>query len=64
MQMDDVAPAVQRAIQWTLARRSGNGAWAAFDRDNGRALVYRMPFIMSLGAATYGAASSYAFAPT
>jgi len=40
----DVDAAVQRAIQWTLAMRSGNGAWAAFDRDNERALVYRMPF--------------------
>ena len=24
--------------------RSRNGAWAAFDRDNARELLYRMPF--------------------
>jgi squalene-hopene/tetraprenyl-beta-curcumene cyclase len=36
--------AVERARRWTLAMRSSNGAWAAFDRDNTRELVYRMPF--------------------
>jgi len=39
-----VDAAVQRAIPWTLAMRSRNGAWAAFDRDNEDTLVYRMPF--------------------
>jgi squalene-hopene/tetraprenyl-beta-curcumene cyclase len=39
-----VAEAVQRATVWTLAMRSKNGAWAAFDRDNTRELLYRMPF--------------------
>ncbi len=29
---------------WTLAMDSRNGAWAAFDRDNTRELLYRMPF--------------------
>ncbi|MBV8726660.1 MAG: squalene--hopene cyclase [Candidatus Eremiobacteraeota bacterium] len=41
---EKVEAAVQRAIPWTLAMRSGNGAWAAFDRDNEDTLVYRMPF--------------------
>jgi squalene-hopene/tetraprenyl-beta-curcumene cyclase len=36
--------AVARARDWVLAMRSSNGAWAAFDRDNTRELVYRMPF--------------------
>jgi squalene-hopene/tetraprenyl-beta-curcumene cyclase len=36
--------AVERARRWTLAMRSRNGAWAAFDRDNTRELLYRMPF--------------------
>jgi squalene-hopene/tetraprenyl-beta-curcumene cyclase len=39
-----VASAVERARRWTLAMRSRNGAWAAFDRDNTRDLLYRMPF--------------------
>ncbi len=39
-----VAAAVERARVWTLAMRSKNGAWAAFDRDNTRELLYRMPF--------------------
>ncbi|MEO7203204.1 MAG: squalene--hopene cyclase [Candidatus Tumulicola sp.] len=39
-----VADAVDRARIWTLAMRSRNGAWAAFDRDNTRELLYHMPF--------------------
>jgi len=39
-----VRPAVERATEWTLAMRSSNGAWAAFDRDNTRDVVYKMPF--------------------
>ncbi|MEO6836201.1 MAG: squalene--hopene cyclase [Candidatus Tumulicola sp.] len=41
---ETVASSVERARRWTLAMRSKNGAWAAFDRDNTRALLYRMPF--------------------
>ncbi len=40
----EVADSVERARRWTLAMRSRNGAWAAFDRDNTRELLYRMPF--------------------
>jgi squalene-hopene/tetraprenyl-beta-curcumene cyclase len=36
--------AIERAERWVLAMRSRNGAWAAFDRDNTRELVYRLPF--------------------
>ncbi len=39
-----VADACERARRWTLAMDSRNGAWAAFDRDNTRELLYRMPF--------------------
>jgi squalene-hopene/tetraprenyl-beta-curcumene cyclase len=39
-----VASAAERARRWTLAMDSRNGAWAAFDRDNTRELLYRMPF--------------------
>jgi squalene-hopene/tetraprenyl-beta-curcumene cyclase len=36
--------AVSRAVRWTLAMDCRNGAWAAFDRNNDRELLYRMPF--------------------
>ena len=39
-----VADSVERARRWTLAMDSRNGAWGAFDRDNTRELLYRMPF--------------------
>ncbi len=39
-----VADSCERARRWTLAMDSRNGAWAAFDRDNTRELLYRMPF--------------------
>ncbi len=36
--------AIERAVRWIVAMRSQGGAWAAFDRDNTRELVYRLPF--------------------
>ena len=43
--LDERATAsIERACNWTLAMRSSNGAWAAFDRDNDKEIVYRMPF--------------------
>ena len=39
-----VAGACERARRWTLAMDLRIGAWAAFDRDNTRELLYRMPF--------------------
>ena len=36
--------AVERARRWILAMRSRNGAWGAFDRDNTRQLITRLPF--------------------
>lgn len=38
------AEAIDRAVRWTLAMRSRNGAWASFDRDNTSEILYRMPF--------------------
>jgi squalene-hopene/tetraprenyl-beta-curcumene cyclase len=35
---------VSQARRWVEAMRSSNGAWAAFDRDNVRQLVYALPF--------------------
>jgi squalene-hopene/tetraprenyl-beta-curcumene cyclase len=39
-----VRVSIDRAVRWTLAMRSSNGAWAAFDRDNTSEILYRMPF--------------------
>jgi squalene-hopene/tetraprenyl-beta-curcumene cyclase len=39
-----VRAAIERARRWVLAMRSSNGAWAAFDRDNVRTVVYKLPF--------------------
>jgi squalene-hopene/tetraprenyl-beta-curcumene cyclase len=36
--------AVRRGVRWTLGMASRNGAWGAFDADNQRALVRRLPF--------------------
>jgi squalene-hopene/tetraprenyl-beta-curcumene cyclase len=41
---DGVDAAVRRGIAWTVGMRSSNGAWGAFDADNCRALVRRLPF--------------------
>ncbi|MGI8827494.1 MAG: squalene--hopene cyclase [Chloroflexota bacterium] len=40
----EVGAAVERAVGWILAMRSRGGAWASFDKDNTRELVYRLPF--------------------
>jgi squalene-hopene/tetraprenyl-beta-curcumene cyclase len=39
-----VGPAVRDAVRWCRAMRSRNGAWGAFDKDNTRQMVYRLPF--------------------
>jgi squalene-hopene/tetraprenyl-beta-curcumene cyclase len=39
-----VRGAIDRARRWVEAMRSSDGAWAAFDRDNVRQLVYALPF--------------------
>jgi squalene-hopene/tetraprenyl-beta-curcumene cyclase len=39
-----VRDAVERAVRWVLVTRSSNGAWGAFDKDNTRAIVYKLPF--------------------
>ena len=40
----DIQAAVDRAVPWVLVTRSSNGAWGAFDKDNTRAIVYKLPF--------------------
>jgi squalene-hopene/tetraprenyl-beta-curcumene cyclase len=40
----EVRAAIDRAVQWVVATRSSNGAWGAFDKDNTREIVYKLPF--------------------
>jgi squalene-hopene/tetraprenyl-beta-curcumene cyclase len=35
---------VDRALGWTLAMQSSNGGWAAFDKDNDRLIITKIPF--------------------
>jgi squalene-hopene/tetraprenyl-beta-curcumene cyclase len=37
-------PAIERAIRWTLGMQSGNGGWGAFDKDNTKGLIAKIPF--------------------
>ncbi len=43
-QTPEVLAAIERARRWVEAMRSSSGAWAAFDRDNVRQVVYSLPF--------------------
>jgi len=43
-QTDELEAAVRRGVRWTLGMASRNGAWGAFDADNCRELVRRLPF--------------------
>jgi len=40
----DLGGAAARGAAWTLGMQSRNGAWGAFDADNTRTLVGRLPF--------------------
>jgi squalene-hopene/tetraprenyl-beta-curcumene cyclase len=42
--MPGVKPAVDRGIAWTVGMQSRDGGWAAFDADNTRRLVEKVPF--------------------
>jgi squalene-hopene/tetraprenyl-beta-curcumene cyclase len=35
---------VDRALAWTLAMQSSNGGWAAFDKDNDKLIITKIPF--------------------
>jgi len=43
-QTPEARAAMERARRWVEAMRSSSGAWAAFDRDNVRQVVYSLPF--------------------
>ena len=36
--------AIDRAVQWTAGMQSSNGGWGAFDKDNTKTLIARIPF--------------------
>jgi squalene-hopene/tetraprenyl-beta-curcumene cyclase len=42
--LERAQPAFEQAVRWVKAMRSRNGAWGAFDKDNTRELVYKLPF--------------------
>jgi squalene-hopene/tetraprenyl-beta-curcumene cyclase len=39
-----IRAAIDRALGWTLAMQSTNGGWAAFDKDNDRPMITKIPF--------------------
>lgn len=36
--------AIQRAVRWVVSMQSRDGGWAAFDKDNDRAILGQIPF--------------------
>ena len=36
--------AIDRAVRWLLGMQSANGGWAAFDKDNTKSLIAKIPF--------------------
>ncbi|MCI0440794.1 MAG: squalene--hopene cyclase, partial [Chloroflexi bacterium] len=40
----DKRRAIDRAVQWIFGMQCSNGGWAAFDKDNTRALIAKLPF--------------------
>jgi squalene-hopene/tetraprenyl-beta-curcumene cyclase len=42
--LPDAAAAIERGTQWTVGMQSRDGGWAAFDADNTRRLIERLPF--------------------
>ena len=36
--------AIRRGVDWVLAMQSKNGGWAAFDKDNNRKYLTKIPF--------------------
>jgi squalene-hopene/tetraprenyl-beta-curcumene cyclase len=39
-----IETAIARGLGWTLAMQSRDGGWAAFDRDNDKAVISKIPF--------------------
>ncbi|HEY2518795.1 MAG TPA: squalene--hopene cyclase, partial [Streptosporangiaceae bacterium] len=41
---ESARPAIDRGLRWLIGMQSKNGAWGAFDADNTRELVNKLPF--------------------
>jgi squalene-hopene/tetraprenyl-beta-curcumene cyclase len=41
---ESARPAIDRGVRWLIGMQSKNGAWGAFDADNTRELVNKLPF--------------------
>jgi squalene-hopene/tetraprenyl-beta-curcumene cyclase len=41
---ESARPAIDRGLRWLIGMQSKDGAWAAFDADNTRELVNKLPF--------------------
>jgi squalene-hopene/tetraprenyl-beta-curcumene cyclase len=41
---ESARPAIDRGLRWLVGMQSKDGAWGAFDADNTRALVNKLPF--------------------
>jgi squalene-hopene/tetraprenyl-beta-curcumene cyclase len=44
VQTEPLRAAVDRGVAWTVGMQSGDGGWGAFDADNTRELILRLPF--------------------
>ncbi|MDD4267666.1 MAG: terpene cyclase/mutase family protein [Pirellulales bacterium] len=42
--MDETAAAIDRGLRWLLAMQNRDGGWGAFDRNNNRQFLCRVPF--------------------
>ena len=38
------ADAIKRGVEWVLSMQCGNGGWAAFDKDNDKGYIAKIPF--------------------
>ncbi|MGL6195643.1 MAG: terpene cyclase/mutase family protein [Thermoguttaceae bacterium] len=44
LQIADLSNSLERGVKWLLAMQNKDGGWAAFDRNNNREMLCRVPF--------------------